>query len=520
MSSVQPFSLEAAVNQAVALEEWRYPPVPITVEQSIRDHVWVHNSGVEEATTIAARYSNLADYFKEPQVMRRALATKKMSENDEGSKATVTTAPEEMRLIIIDRVEGSAQGLLNQKVKMAAFENANDRKALKGTIPGRQLHPGKVWDESPGICENLLREQEAAPGSELRQEASEPKAQVHGGADGGAGDAADRDILDVVDRDHHSRFLPRYPEEARKEAISTLPSNMQELEAAATLADIVQGLGLQYFCRERDLDGHKVALRRWYTGGGQQVERPCTLGRPSEEEVDFQRQLTCPFREDVRRVFLQIRAKESAKEWTLRGNIYQSHFCILYRELLSAGHGERLPDPCGETAKNPALAGNRGSKRPNTPKEDELPLWTTKGDQMSTNSTRQFDGVLRGVVTSKLTLPARGGGKAPKGNVAGDGRLDVAEGLCDPQGAGGECPGPNWHCAGKGYAGVTRNAEHAGTTRIYETSEIDNTAEGDHNQGATAGEDGAPDTPASTQHVGTGPASAGQGLHPTRRGHH
>ncbi|KAK3287614.1 hypothetical protein CYMTET_4885 [Cymbomonas tetramitiformis] len=260
---------------------------------------------------------------------------------------------------------------------MAAFENANDRKALQGTIPGRQLHPGRVQDESPGICSNLLREWEAAPGSELRQETWEPAAQVHGGADGGAGDAADRDIMDVVDRGHHSRLLPRFSEEARKEALSTLPSNMHELEAGGTLANIVQGLGLQsektlfFFrggphlefslahVRERDLDGYKVrvrdlsgvvarhldvdlrrglpgsfqkrlfrlagsantpwgraireqvALRRWYTGG-QQVEHTCTLGRPSEEEVDFQRQLTCPFREDVRRVFLHIRAKESA----------------------------------------------------------------------------------------------------------------------------------------------------------------------------------------------------------------
>ncbi|KAK3245520.1 hypothetical protein CYMTET_44916 [Cymbomonas tetramitiformis] len=52
---------------------------------------------------------------------------------------------------------------------MAAFENANDRNALQGTIPGRQLHPGRVQDESPGICSNSLREWEAAPGSELRQ---------------------------------------------------------------------------------------------------------------------------------------------------------------------------------------------------------------------------------------------------------------------------------------------------------------------------------------------------------------
>ncbi|KAK3273134.1 hypothetical protein CYMTET_18610 [Cymbomonas tetramitiformis] len=68
-----------------------------------------------------------------------------------------------------------------------------------------------------------------------------------------------------------------------RETLSTLPTDLQELEAAATIADIVQ------------------------------VELPCPLGRPSEEDLDFQRQLDCPFREDVKRVFLHIRAKESAK---------------------------------------------------------------------------------------------------------------------------------------------------------------------------------------------------------------
>ncbi|KAK3269843.1 hypothetical protein CYMTET_21740 [Cymbomonas tetramitiformis] len=55
----------------------------------------------------------LQDYFKEPQV-KRALATKKVSEDNEGSEGTVTTVSEE--LIIRDRMEGTVQGLLNQKV--------------------------------------------------------------------------------------------------------------------------------------------------------------------------------------------------------------------------------------------------------------------------------------------------------------------------------------------------------------------------------------------------------------------
>ncbi|KAK3277787.1 hypothetical protein CYMTET_14230 [Cymbomonas tetramitiformis] len=185
----------------------------------------------------------------------------------------------------------------------------------------------------------------------------------------------------------------------RREALATLPnSSLQELEAAAAMADIVQGLGLQYFCREGNLDGlsnevrtlrgvvarhldvdlrrglpgsyqkrllglagaastpwgrairaspqlksilsqdwaiqfspdyHLVRLgrslprghvlreqvlrRRWFTGGGQQVERHCALSTPTEEELVFQRQLDCPFRADTKLVFLHIRAKESAR---------------------------------------------------------------------------------------------------------------------------------------------------------------------------------------------------------------
>ncbi|KAK3289030.1 hypothetical protein CYMTET_3518, partial [Cymbomonas tetramitiformis] len=236
VSSAQPSGSETA-----ALEEWRYPSVPITVEQGIRDHVRVHNSGVEEATAIAAKYSNLAvsyghaknhrvretlpgpvmqlisdtgypvpegagdaseqereppprsetdparleqtqlkkleaedrllstlrklrerittytcpldqaagektsghllqplkllmrelqDYFKEQQV-KRALATKKMNEDADGGEATVTTVPEELRLIIRDRVEGSVQGLLNQKVLTNQMNTLDD---LSGTL--------------------------------------------------------------------------------------------------------------------------------------------------------------------------------------------------------------------------------------------------------------------------------------------------------------------------------------------------------------------------------------------------
>ncbi|KAK3253894.1 hypothetical protein CYMTET_36872 [Cymbomonas tetramitiformis] len=50
----------AAQSQTEALEEWRCPLVPITVEQNIREHVRQHNSSTEEAMAIAATYSTLA----------------------------------------------------------------------------------------------------------------------------------------------------------------------------------------------------------------------------------------------------------------------------------------------------------------------------------------------------------------------------------------------------------------------------------------------------------------------------
>ncbi|KAK3274304.1 hypothetical protein CYMTET_17511 [Cymbomonas tetramitiformis] len=42
------------------------------------------------------------------------------------------------------------------------------------------------------------------------------------------------------------------------------------------------------------------------------VEYTCPLLRPSEEQATFQQQLSCPFTEGVHRVFLHIRARESA----------------------------------------------------------------------------------------------------------------------------------------------------------------------------------------------------------------
>eukprot|EP00854_Cymbomonas_tetramitiformis_P001993 gene1993-2678_t len=132
---------------------------------------------------------------------------------------------------------------------MVSLINANDRKALEGTVPGKQLHLGRVQDEGPGVCENLLGEQQ--------EEASQAKAQVHAGTDGAAGNATDGDVLDIVDSSRHGSLLPCHPAEAR----GSPQESSKELEAAATLADIIQGLGLQYFCREGNLDGLSVQVR-------------------------------------------------------------------------------------------------------------------------------------------------------------------------------------------------------------------------------------------------------------------
>eukprot|EP00854_Cymbomonas_tetramitiformis_P002553 gene2553-3305_t len=56
-----------------------------------------------------------------------------------------------------------------EEVKMVSLINANARKMLEGTIPGRQLHQERVQEEGPGLFENMLQEQQELPGSELRQ---------------------------------------------------------------------------------------------------------------------------------------------------------------------------------------------------------------------------------------------------------------------------------------------------------------------------------------------------------------
>ncbi|KAK3235817.1 hypothetical protein CYMTET_54001 [Cymbomonas tetramitiformis] len=166
-------SAKAAPPSHEALEEWRDPLVPITVEQGIRDYVRRHDADAQTAVAIAKQYSTLAisyghaqnhrareslispvmqlvgprrdqavksgtdcsrcgklllspaggvkkfmrelqDHFKEALV-KRALTKKKSSDDGDQEGATITTVPEELRLIIRDRVEGSTQGVLNQK---------------------------------------------------------------------------------------------------------------------------------------------------------------------------------------------------------------------------------------------------------------------------------------------------------------------------------------------------------------------------------------------------------------------
>ncbi|KAK3276130.1 hypothetical protein CYMTET_15775 [Cymbomonas tetramitiformis] len=188
---------------------------------------------------------------------------------------------------------------------MSAFENSNDRKALQGIVPGRLLHPGRPQDGGSRICSDLLRELETAPSSELQQ--------VQAGEN------------DVAQTTGGRCMCTQVPSGPRREALAALPSDLQELEAAATLATVVQGEELQYFCRVRDLDSRRVRGRDLsgvmarhldvdLRKGLPEAFRKRLLGvaGPSEAEENFQRQLSCPFRKDVHRVFLNIRARESA----------------------------------------------------------------------------------------------------------------------------------------------------------------------------------------------------------------
>ncbi|KAK3278912.1 hypothetical protein CYMTET_13182 [Cymbomonas tetramitiformis] len=118
-------------------------------------------------------------------------------------------------------------------------------------------------------------------------ETSEAAAQVHSGAGSGTGGAADKGIGRAL-RDHLGRLLPRLFEEAQcplQEGCKVAgghPSGGGPLErphpqergprsfalrragagsGRATLATVVQGGELQYFCRVRDLDGCRVRVR-------------------------------------------------------------------------------------------------------------------------------------------------------------------------------------------------------------------------------------------------------------------
>ncbi|KAK3268809.1 hypothetical protein CYMTET_22716 [Cymbomonas tetramitiformis] len=192
------------------------------------------------------------------------------------------------------------------------------------------------------------------------QEKLQAVAQVHYG--GGTADGGIEKPLSG----HLGRFVPRHLEEAQQ-----CPSQegCKELEAGAILATVVQGRALQYLRRVRANGGMgfpqeeprsppqqarhlDVRLREGLPAetfqkrllglagaastpwgrvirsspqlrgvlsqdwallvSGSVVEYTCPLLRPSEEQATFQQQLSCPFTEGVHRVFLHIRARESA----------------------------------------------------------------------------------------------------------------------------------------------------------------------------------------------------------------
>ena len=97
----------------------------------------------------------LQDHFKEALV-KRALTKKKSSDDGDLEGATITTVPEELRPIIRDRVEGSAQGVLNQKVLANQMLSLDD---LVGT-----LARACVSDAHLSILPNMLSRARQASG--------------------------------------------------------------------------------------------------------------------------------------------------------------------------------------------------------------------------------------------------------------------------------------------------------------------------------------------------------------------
>ncbi|KAK3263869.1 hypothetical protein CYMTET_27355 [Cymbomonas tetramitiformis] len=153
-------------------------------------------------------------------------------------------------------------------------------------------------------------------------------------------------------------------------------------------------------------------------------------------------------------------------------------------------------------------------------------IWVTDGDDpLLEHAVRKPECKSREEMHQGQSPHAKVAKEPLEGTATGNSPRRIAGRGFYPQKINGESPGPNsqayriWHNdtwthymtgmgSGQGVSTLgSRTSEQTGTTRVCETCELDNTAEGDHNQGVTAEEDGAPGTPAGTQH-GSGPASA------------
>ncbi|KAK3254139.1 hypothetical protein CYMTET_36638 [Cymbomonas tetramitiformis] len=105
----------------------------------------------------------LQDHFKEALV-KRALTKKKSCDDGDQEGATITTVPEELRLIIRDRVEGSAQGVLTQKVLANQMQSPDDLVAT--------LARACVTDAHLSILPNMLSRARQASGKNAGRNAA------------------------------------------------------------------------------------------------------------------------------------------------------------------------------------------------------------------------------------------------------------------------------------------------------------------------------------------------------------